>query len=177
MPMLALGYHIAAFQAKVEQRMKTILSLAAGVFAFLAITTSPFLARANDGNAPRPDKEPTFRWVEFQRRGEPVLQARPGTWEDNWFCVDKVLEVDGQMCLYYEASSPGSNKDMSLGVAFSKDGVVWERYQGNPIWKKQSGGVQNWHHFLRDVRVYQFGPADFRMYYSDGDRHIDLAFS
>jgi predicted GH43/DUF377 family glycosyl hydrolase len=137
----------------------------------------PLSARAQGGGSAGGAKEPTFRWVEFQRREEPVLEARPGTWEDNWFCVDKVLQVDGQMRLYYEASSPGTNKDMSLGVAFSQDGVRWERHAANPIWKKESNGSRNWHHFLRDVRVYQFAPAEFRMYYSDGDQHIDLAFS
>ena len=157
--------------------MKKILGRAFGVLAFLAITASSCSSRADEGSTPNAEKGPTFRWVEFHRRSQPILRARPGTWEDNWFCMDKVIQVDGRMRLYYEASSPGSNKDMSLGVAFSNDGIVWERYEGNPIWKKQSGGVQNWHHFLRDVRVYQFGPADFWMYYSDGDQHIDLAFS
>jgi predicted GH43/DUF377 family glycosyl hydrolase len=133
---------------------------------------------AQDNGATEKQSEKRFRWIDLNRRSEPVLRACPGTWEDNWFCVDKVIQVDGRMRMYYEASAPGGNTDMSLGVAFSDDGVAWQRYSGNPIWQKRApNGVQNWHNFLRDVRVYQIGPADFRMYYSDGDKHIDLAFS
>jgi beta-1,2-mannobiose phosphorylase / 1,2-beta-oligomannan phosphorylase len=148
-----------------------------GMSVVLAIAMSCGSLHAQDNSSQEKQCEASFRWIDINRHSEPVLRARPGTWEDNWFCVDKVIQVDDQMRMYYEASAPGKNTAMSLGVAFSKDGIAWERYSKNPIWQKESNGVQNWHNFLRDVRVYQFGPADFRMYYSDGDQHIDLAFS
>ena len=144
-------------------------------FVCLAIVTCCSSSRAGEGDSPSKEaKEPLFRWVEIKPHPEPVLRARPGTWESQWFTVGNVIRVDGRVRLYYEASSPKSNADSRLGVAHSDDGVAFERHKDNPIWEKKG----NWQHFLRDVRVYQFeGEEGYWLYYSDGDRHLDLAHS
>ena len=111
-----------------------------------------------------------YRWTLERHSGNPVLRALPGTWEASWFTVDDVIKVDGEFWMYYGGSDRG-NKNTQLGMAISDDGVKWRRHPDNPIW--ESG----WSHFLRDVRVYRFDISDFWMYYSDGDRHIDLARS
>ena len=121
------------------------------------------------------NEEPLFRWVEMKRHpANPLLRAIPGTWESQWFVVSTAIPIGGRWRLYYEASDPDGNTASQLGLALSDDGVDWERYPGNPIWSKPG----NWEHFLRDVRVYQFeGEPGYWMYYSDGDRHLDLARS
>lgn len=111
-----------------------------------------------------------YRWVFTRHGGNPVLGAVPGTWQASWFTVDDVIQSNGRFSMYYSGSDTG-NANTQLGLAYSDDGITWQRYSNNPIW------AGAWDHFLRDVRVYQFGPSDFRLYYSDGDRHIDLAFS
>jgi len=116
-----------------------------------------------------------FRWTHIERLPEnPILQARPGTWESQWFIVDTVMKVDGRLWMYYDGAGPNDKKTTALGLAFSDDGIRWQRHPGNPIWTKEG----NWSNFLRDVRVHRFeGEPGFWMYYSDGDRHIDLARS
>ena len=115
---------------------------------------------------------PSFRWVELERHpANPVLSAVPNTWEAIWFVVDAVIKVGGEYRMYYSAAVADDKKKSQLGLAVSRDGVRWERHKANPIWQNA------WHHFLRDVRVRQFGSSDFWLYYSDGDRHLDLAHS
>ena len=115
---------------------------------------------------------PSFRWVELERHSaNPVLRTVPNTWEAIWFVVDAVIEVGGEYRMYYSAAIASDKKKSQLGLAVSRDGVLWERHKANPIWQNA------WHHFLRDVRVCRFGPSDFWLYYSDGDRHLDLARS
>ncbi len=118
---------------------------------------------------------PPFRWTQMERHPEnPILNVRPGSWESQWFIVDTVLKVDGRWWMYYDGAGPHDKKTSALGLAYSDDGVHWERREGNPIWSKDG----NWSHFLRDVRVHRFhDEPGFWMYYSDGDRHIDLARS
>jgi hypothetical protein len=111
-----------------------------------------------------------YRWVLSRYRGNPVLRAIPGTWEAEWFVAESVISVRDQIYMYYLGSDKG-NRNSQLGIAFSKDGITWTRSRHNPIWKNA------WDFLLRDVRVYQFGDSDFWLYYSDYDRHIDLARS
>lgn len=114
-----------------------------------------------------------YQWVLERHSENPVLRAIPGTWEASWFTVDDVLRISGKYYMYYSGSDKG-NKNTQLGLATSDDGVTWKRFKRhpkNPIWKDA------WDHFLRDVRVYRFDEADFWLYYSDGDKHIDLARS
>ena len=123
----------------------------------------------------RADKKAArFRWVQMERHPQPVLRARPGTWEAMWFVTGSVIQVGGRLRMYYEASEK-HNRDSRLGLAYSDDGVTWQRYEGNPIWTKNK---DSWQHFLRDVQVCRFeGEEGYWLYYSDGDRHIDLAHS
>ncbi len=115
---------------------------------------------------------PSFRWGELERHSaNPVLRAVPNSWEAIWFVVDSVIEAGGEYRMYYSAAVASDKKTSKLGLATSRDGVTWERHKANPIWQNA------WHNFLRDVRVRQFGPEDFWIYYSDGDRHLDLARS
>jgi len=154
-------------------RGPSLRSLALGCLALAACCS---LGKAQEAKAPPQAKdEPLFRWVDLQRHpANPLMRAIPGTWETQWFVVSTAIPVNGRLHLYYEASDPTGNAASRLGLALSDDGIRWERYQGNPIWSKQG----NWEHFLRDVRVYQFdGEPGYRMYYSDGDRHVDLARS
>ena len=151
-------------------RLTTRCLLLAAVFAMGLL---PFLATANPALAGEP--APLFCWTLVERHPEnPILTVRPGTWESQWFIVDTVFKVDGRWWMYYDGAGPKDKKTTALGLAYSDDGVHWQRRADNPIWTKEG----NWSNFLRDVRVHRFeGESGFWMYYSDGDRHIDLARS
>ena len=113
-----------------------------------------------------------YRWDLKRNPDNPVLRAVPGTWEAVWFVVDTVIRVDDKFYMYYSSSDESDKRNSQLGLAISKDGITWTRYNENPIWK-----LGNWKNFLRDVRVYLFDDERFWLYYSDGDQHIDLAHS
>ena len=112
-----------------------------------------------------------YRWDMKRYHGNPMLRPVPGTWEVEWFGVATVIRVNDEFYMYYRGSDVG-NKNTQLGLALSKDGLNWTRYKENPVWR-----LDNWEYFIRDARVYQFGGEELWMYYSDGDRHIDLAYS
>ncbi len=131
--------------------------------AALVVAASLSLTSLKAGDFP-------YRWALERHAGNPVLRARPGDWDAEWFVAESVIRVNNQLRLYYTGSDKG-NRNSQLGVAFSENGVNWTRSTENPIWRDA------WEFLLRDVRVYQFGPKDFWMYYSDYDRHIDLARS
>ena len=112
-----------------------------------------------------------YKWNLKRHHGNPVLRPVPGTWEFEWFGVATVIRIDDEFYMYYRGSDTG-NKNTQIGLAFSKDGATWTRYKENPVWR-----MDNWEYFIRDARVYQFGGEELWMYYTDGDRHIDLAHS
>ena len=112
-----------------------------------------------------------YKWNLKRHHGNPVLRPVPGTWEFEWFGVATVIRIDDEFYMYYRGSDTG-NKNTQIGLAFSKDGATWTRYKENPVWR-----MDNWEYFIRDARVYQFGGEELWMYYTDGDRHIDLALS
>ena len=150
-------------------RFWRVLALLVAIATLGILPATCDLAFAGDPAAP------PFRWTQMERHPEnPILSARPDTWESQWFIVDTVLQVDGRWWMYYDGAGPHDKKSTALGLAFSDDAVHWERAKDNPIWTKAG----NWSNFLRDVRIHRFeGESGFWMYYSDGDRHIDLARS
>lgn len=60
----------------------------------------------------------------------PVLTAIPGTWESQIVGTAAMLFLNDTFHLWY-----GGNNQVrtSLGYATSKDGVQWQRHQGNPV--------------------------------------------
>ena len=145
----------------------------ARIVVLTTMATWPLLAQAQEAAmAPKAQARPSFRWAFERHPDSPVLRARPGRWDAAWFTIGAVLRVDDRYRMYFCGAREGDNKTSSLGLAVSDDGVRWRRHQDEPIWP-----YRQWDHFLRDVRVHQLGPTDFWLYYSDGDRHIDLARS
>ena len=110
----------------------------------LAMVSCCPLAWAGEEGTPSSEKQhPLFCWVEMKRHPEPVLRARPGTWEASWFGVGSANNVnwpDGRMRMYHRGSDRGEY-NVQLGVAYSDDGVNWQRDKRNPIW------VNDWDYF------------------------------
>ena len=141
-----------------------------GIMLLVSAGAVPLYAEEADATSKKKETDFPYEWVLERHSESPVLRAIPGTWEASWFTVDDVLRIDGKYHMYYCGSDKG-NKNSQLGLATSDDGVRWKRHPNNPIWK------DGWDHLIRDVRVYQLGEADFWLYYSDYDEHIDLARS
>ncbi|MGQ9610825.1 MAG: peptidoglycan-binding protein [bacterium] len=69
-----------------------------------------------------------IHWEKYP--GNPVLDlGEPGSWDSEHVANPTVL-YDGSI---YKMWYTGCNKNMQIGYATSKDGIHWEKYQGNPV--------------------------------------------
>jgi hypothetical protein len=86
-------------------------------YAVLLAFTFPFcpLSIGQAVEPPAAETQPPFRWELRRHSDNPVLRARPGTWEAGWFTVESVIQVDGQYYMYYTGAREGDNKTSALG--------------------------------------------------------------
>jgi predicted GH43/DUF377 family glycosyl hydrolase len=69
----------------------------------------------------------------------PVFTPVPSDWESQFIGMNTLMFADGLYHLWYGAAGQITN---GIGYATSKDGIKWERYEGNPIVKP--GGPGEW---------------------------------
>ena len=71
-----------------------------------------------------------------------VLSPNPGHWDGVFTCDPSVIEgrfIDPDngdsygYAMYYTATNLPAGTQNSIGVAFSNDGITWEKYSGNPV--------------------------------------------
>lgn len=66
-----------------------------------------------------------------ENTGNPILsKAEVSGWEHYGVFAPKIYFHDGAYFMYYSASD---SREISSGLAFSKDLIKWERYKNNPI--------------------------------------------
>ena len=69
----------------------------------------------------------------------PVLDlGSPGSWEDGWLGVPGVVRWRGGFLMVYSGASvadlaDGTPDDIGVGLAFSWDGIRWQRFAANPV--------------------------------------------
>lgn len=69
------------------------------------------------------------RWV---KQGAPVLDYGPrGAWDERALGDPYVIEEGGWLYMYYLGEDRARRQ--RLGVARSRDGVIWTRHRGNPV--------------------------------------------
>jgi predicted GH43/DUF377 family glycosyl hydrolase len=74
----------------------------------------------------------------------PVLDlGADGTWDENEVTCPHVLKEDTTYRLWYTGKDDNGN--YGLGYATSPDGVVWTKYEGNPV--LTPGDSESWDHF------------------------------
>ncbi len=74
--------------------------------------------------APWPDTSPALR------------RGSPGDFDAQWAIDPRVFVIDSQLVMYY-AGYDGSR--WQTGVAFSADGIRWNKYPGNPVLRTGPG--------------------------------------
>jgi predicted GH43/DUF377 family glycosyl hydrolase len=69
--------------------------------------------------------------LSFTKHDSPVLQPGPkGQWDSDGLCAPRVFHHEGRYWMFYA----GSNGQVARsGLAFSRDLLHWERFEGNPI--------------------------------------------
>lgn len=69
-------------------------------------------------------------------KGNPVFNGTDTTtWDRMIRERGYILKEDGIYKMWYSGYNPGVTDEIHLGYATSKDGIHWERYPGNPIYK------------------------------------------
>jgi hypothetical protein len=107
------------------------------------------------GYATSPDG---INWV---KHASPVLQLGPrGAWDSYYIYTRSVIWNGTEYLMYYTGLGPGT--PTSLGVAFSKDMVHWQKYQDNPILTPGPGAYDNASVKLASV-IYD--PPLYKMWY------------
>ncbi len=92
---------------------------------------------------------------------DPVFQpAGSGAWDAGWVHQPRVFQTPDDWVMIYRGVGPARGSSMMLGVATSKDGIHWERYAGNPVFKPSDikGAGQFWftNAVLKDNVYYVF---------------------
>ena len=96
---------------------------------------------------------------------DPVFQpGEKGTWDAAWVHQPRVFQTTDGWLMIYRGTSDRNGSNMKLGLATSQDGIHWERYAGNPIFKPSdiNGAHQFWftNAVLKDDVIYLFVEGD-----------------
>lgn len=96
---------------------------------------------------------------------DPVFQpAEKGQWDSGWVHQPRVFQTAEGWVMIYRGVSDTRGAKMKLGLAISSDGIHWERYAGNPIFKPGDikGAAQFWftNAVLKDDVLYLFVEGD-----------------
>ena len=78
---------------------------------------------------------------------DPVFQpGDKGTWDSAWVHQPCVFQTAEGWAMIYRGTSNNRGSNMKLGLAISTDGIHWERFAGNPIFKPTDikGAQQFW---------------------------------
>jgi len=78
-------------------------------------------------------------------KGNPILGKGPaGSWDDTTVWAPAVVFQDGLYHMFYSGARGGwageNGQTFSIGYATSTDGLVWEKYSGNPVFKANGTG-------------------------------------
>lgn len=96
---------------------------------------------------------------------DPVFQpGGKGAWDAAWVHQPRVFQTSNGWVMIYRGVSSAYGANMKLGLATSADGIHWERYTGNPIFKPSDikGARQFWftNAILKDDVLYLFVEGD-----------------
>ena len=98
---------------------------------------------------------------------DPVFQpGEKGTWDAAWVHQPRVFQTVDGWAMVYRGVSDRNGANMKRGLATSQDGIHWERYAGNPIFKPSDikGASQFWftNVIYKDDMLYLFVEGDIK---------------
>jgi len=96
---------------------------------------------------------------------DPVFQPDDkGAWDGAWVHQPRVFQTADGWAMIYRGTSNNRGSNMKLGLATSTDGIHWERFAGNPIFKPSDikGAQQFWftNSIFKDDVIYLFVEGD-----------------
>ncbi len=103
----------------------------------------------------------------WKRRQDPVLvPGRDGSWDDRSVIIVSILRLEDAYIAFYEGQD--CRNQYAIGLAFSPDGIQWEKYEHNPILTKGASGmpderlVNSPHGFQQGENIFCFYGASNR---------------
>lgn len=113
-------------------------------------------------------------WTKYNDPGttdQPYAQSDPvfqpddkGAWDGAWVHQPRVFQTADGWAMIYRGTGNNRGSNMKLGLATSTDGIHWERFAGNPIFKPSDikGAQQFWftNSIFKDDVIYLFVEGD-----------------
>jgi predicted GH43/DUF377 family glycosyl hydrolase len=93
------------------------------------------MATSNDGIRWNKYNDPATTQHPFAESDPVLMIGNKGDWDDNWVGVSTVFKNSNGFEMYYSGRTIYENIErIALGHATSRDGIQWEKYQGNPFY-------------------------------------------
>ncbi len=74
--------------------------------------------------------------IKWRKYIKPILAVgQSSDWDDRSIVASDIVFVNGLFYMWYRGSRSPNQEYSSIGLAFSKDGVHWKKYNANPILK------------------------------------------
>jgi predicted GH43/DUF377 family glycosyl hydrolase/DNA-binding transcriptional ArsR family regulator len=100
--------------------------------------------------------------VNWTKYPSPILQPGvKGTWDSSWVDYPSVIWNGTEYLMYYSGFNSTSTE--SVGVAFSKDMIHWQKYVGNPILRPGPGLYDN---YSISSHAVMYDPPLYKMWYA-----------
>ncbi|OYT40831.1 MAG: hypothetical protein B6U89_00780 [Desulfurococcales archaeon ex4484_58] len=85
-----------------------------------------FLMRSNDG----------LHFTDREVKNPVLTRGKENEWDSHHIADPDIVWVNGKFFMYYSGSRyKGNKKITSIGLAISNDGIVWRKYENNPVLK------------------------------------------
>jgi len=122
------------------------------------------MATSNDGVQWVKYNDPSTTTAPFAE-SDPVFQpGEKDAWDAGWVHQPRVFQTSEGWTMIYRGTSEPRGSIMRLGFATSQDGIHWERFSGNPVFKPRDikGVRQFWftNAILKDGVYYLFVEGD-----------------
>ena len=105
------------------------------------------MATSTDGIKWKKYNDPATTDHPFAESDPVLMPGNPGEWDGSFVWMANVTKSTERFRMYYSAAAVSSRKEIkAIGYASSKDGIHWEKYQGNPVYqsKQDPFALERW---------------------------------
>ena len=115
----------------------------------------------------KPEKQEKFPLNKSVKIHQGVLKPTSGKWDSSSIAGANPIKMGNEYWLYYRGSEYKNQMLSHIGLAKSSDGIVWEKYKKNPVFKRQNFSWDS--QLLADPHVLKVKDG-FWMFYSGHNR-------
>ncbi|MBN1597205.1 MAG: T9SS type A sorting domain-containing protein [Bacteroidales bacterium] len=111
----------------------------------------------------------SFDGIEWTKHSEPVIDVgNEGDWDSGWLDTPEIVKDNEGYCLYFYGDTAQQSPEISsaIGVAYSTDGIKWEKEETNPIFTMGSEGEWDASWVESPAAYYDNGTDEYIMWYN-----------